>query len=87
MAVKLISEQNGWQIMLAEIGHLVSQIESGVGYVNPECLKNVTGIAELVAAVAKSDPSMCPQMGQIISALLSVADRFLYFFVYTIGLP
>ena len=76
MAVRFAGNYNGWQIMLAEIGHLASQLESGAGYVSPDCLKKVTSIGKLVASVTRSDPSLWPQLGQILASLMGVADRY-----------
>ena len=76
VAVRFSCEASGWQMMLAEVGHLASQLESGAGYVSPDCLRRVTSVARLVAAVTRSEPGLCPQLGQVISGLLGVADRF-----------
>ena len=76
VTVKFDTEQNGWQIMLAEIGHLSSQLESGAGYVSSDCLKKVTRIAGVIAAVSSCDPALCSQLDQIITALTAVSDKF-----------
>jgi len=76
VTVRWDSFQNGWQLLLAEIGHLASQISSGVGSVLPACLERVTNTALLVAAVLDSNPTVAPQLQQITHALLLVMDRF-----------
>ena len=68
-------DQNGWQIMLSEIGHLCSQLESGAGYVSQECLRKVTNIAQLVSSVLQSDPGLWSSLSQIIMSLVTTAER------------
>lgn len=70
------SPQNGWQMILADIGHLVSQAKAGAGSVLPACLKRVISAAKLVAAILSSDPSLSPQLSQISHSLLSVMAIF-----------
>ena len=63
-------------MMLAECGHLASQLESGAGYVSPDCLRRVASIGQLVAALTRTEPALCPQLGGLIAALVTVADRY-----------
>jgi len=71
-----VAPQNGWQLLLAEIGYLAGQVSSGAGSVLPACLERVTSSAVLVAAVLSSDPSLAPQLQQITHSLLLVMDKF-----------
>ena len=65
MAIRFTSDQNGWQIMLAEIGHLASQMETGAGNVSSDCVRRVTMVGQLVSAVVRSDPSIWSQLAQV----------------------
>ena len=76
VTVRWAAPQNGWQLLLAEIGHLASQVTSGTGSVLPACLERVTNCALLVAAVLGTDSSLGPQLQQICHALLLVMDKF-----------
>ena len=76
VSVRWSCGQNGWQHFLAQIGQLSSQLGSGQGCVDQVSLKRVTGAAQLVAAVLRSDPSLAPQLGQISGALLVVSHRY-----------
>eukprot|EP00090_Calanus_glacialis_P005097 TRINITY_DN13917_c0_g1_i1.p1 TRINITY_DN13917_c0_g1~~TRINITY_DN13917_c0_g1_i1.p1 ORF type:complete len:1697 (-),score=641.63 TRINITY_DN13917_c0_g1_i1:67-5157(-) len=76
VTVRWSAPQNGWQLLLAEIGHLASQVTSGASSVLPACLERVTNSALLVAAVLSSDSSLAPQLHQISHALLLVMDKF-----------
>ena len=69
-------DQNGWQILLAQIGDLSARLTSGRGYVEAASLKKVTGAAELVAAVLQSRPDLAAQLSQTSNALLVLADRY-----------
>ena len=61
---------NGWQLMLADCGHLATQATSGAGAVSPNCLARVTSTAALVAAILATDASLAPQLAQLTSSLL-----------------
>eukprot|EP00092_Neocalanus_flemingeri_P011668 GFUD01012572.1.p1 GENE.GFUD01012572.1~~GFUD01012572.1.p1 ORF type:complete len:1697 (+),score=556.35 GFUD01012572.1:89-5179(+) len=76
ITVRWAAPQNGWQLLLAEIGHLASQVTSGAGSVLPVCLEKVTNAALLVAAILSSDTTLAPQLQQISHALLLVTDKF-----------
>ena len=76
VAVRFTCPQSAWQMMLAECGHLASQLESGAGYVSPDCLRRVASIGQLVAALTRTEPALCPQLGGLIAALVTVADRY-----------
>jgi len=76
VTIRWDAPQNGWQLLLAEIGHLASQVISGTGSVLPACLERVTNSALLVAAVLSTDSSLAPQLHQICHALLLVMDKF-----------
>ena len=56
---------NGWQMMLADSGHLANQATSGAGSISPACLARVTSSAKLVAAILATDPSSAPQLAQV----------------------
>ena len=61
---------NGWQMMLADCGHLASQATSGAGGISLACLTRVTSSAQLVAAVLATDPSLAPQLSQVVCCKL-----------------
>ena len=57
---------NGWQMILADSGHLASQATSGAGGISSACLARVTSSAQLVAAVLNTDPALAPQLAQVV---------------------
>ena len=67
--------QSGWQLLLAEVGHLASQLERGAAAVQPDWIARAARAAELVAAVLTVEPGLGPQLGHITMALLATTDR------------